>query len=431
MQEIEDEKIEFYEGSDTTFTLNGKQIVIPANLDTFNYYRSKYRRLAKVCADEFVERYIATINDYDSFMEMFLQLYDEYLHIPVQNAVDILISSGVYTYTTDSFKTEHIDLFHLAVDDYTTMEKSEELTKDNNYKLNNSFANALNKFAGSKFNHQFTQDILKGTLDGLVEDNREITEEQKAELFHRIKPENLFNRVFADYCNVFMTLAKILRKNGKDIWYLEEKDTSKLDAVFENLSNPNFPEDKMVEVLFELILTNPYKAEYYEFMKEKYGDTEEVKLISDYFCYPECVNPVYREEDFPKIEVDDNISMATEQPENTKDVESETGEQGMLSSIMDKVDTAQIKKGLKIGAGIGMSMLASSALFGGNKKQSAETDEIKREKMRQREMAASERQRKREAALESQRQWNAVKKANEERRRKGQPELPLPPRSWY
>ena len=228
-----------------------------------------------------------------------------------------------------------------------------------------------------------------------------------------------------------MTLAKILRKNGKDIWYLEEKDTSKLDAVFENLSNPNFPEDKMVEVLFELILTNPYKAEYYEFMKEKYGDTEEVKSISDYFCYPECVNPVYREEDFPKIEVDDNISMATEQPENTKDVESETGEQGMLSSIMDKVDTAQIKKGLKIGAGIGMSMLASSALFGGNKKQSAETDEIKREKMRQREMAASERQRKREAALESQRQWNAVKKANEERRRKGQPELPLPPRSWY
>ena len=166
-------------------------------------------------------------------------------------------------------------------------------------------------------------------------------------------------------------------------------------------------------------------------MKEKYGDAEEVKLISDYFCYPECVNPVYREEDFPKIEVDDNISMATEQSENTKDVESETGEQGMLSSIMDKVDTAQIKKGLKIGAGIGMSMLASSALFGGNKKQSAETDEIKREKRRQREMAASERKRKREAALESQRQWNAVKKANEERRRKGQPELRLPPRSWY
>ena len=78
-----------------------------------------------------------------------------------------------------------------------------------------------------------------------------------------------------------------------------------------------------------------------------------------------------------------------------------------------------------------MSMLASSALFGGNKKQSAETDESKREKMRQKEMREAGHQRKYEAAKESQRQWNAVKKANEERRRKGQPELPLPPRSWY
>ena len=34
-------------------------------------------------------------------------------------------------------------------------------------------------------------------------------------------------------------------------------------------------------------------------------------------------------------------------------------------------------------------------------------------------------------AVQSQREWDAVKKANEERRRKGQPELPLPPRFWY
>lgn len=36
--------------------------------------------------------------------------------------------------------------------------------------------------------------------------------QNKSGTFHRIKPENLFNRVFADYCNVFMTLANILRK---------------------------------------------------------------------------------------------------------------------------------------------------------------------------------------------------------------------------
>lgn len=44
---------------------------------------------------------------------------------------------------------------------------------------------------------------------------------------------------------------------------------------------------------------------------------------------------------------------------------------------------------------------------------------------------ATESVRRRQRAVESQRQWLAVKKANEERRRKGQPELPLPPREWY
>lgn len=48
------------------------------------------------------------------------------------------------------------------------------------------------------------------------------------------------------------------------------------------------------------------------------------------------------------------------------------------------------------------------------------------EKRRQQE----ERERRHQAAVESQRQWRAVKEANDERRRKGQPELPLPPRTW-
>lgn len=55
-------------------------------------------------------------------------------------------------------------------------------------------------------------------------------------------------------------------------------------------------------------------------------------------------------------------------------------------------------------------------------KKQAEYDEKRRQQ--------EERDRKHQAALESQRQWRAVKEANDERRRKGQPELPLPPRTW-
>lgn len=59
-------------------------------------------------------------------------------------------------------------------------------------------------------------------------------------------------------------------------------------------------------------------------------------------------------------------------------------------------------------------------------KREAELEESRREwEMKQ------ESERRHQAALESQRQWEAVRRANEERRKKGQPELPLPPRSWY
>lgn len=56
-----------------------------------------------------------------------------------------------------------------------------------------------------------------------------------------------------------------------------------------------------------------------------------------------------------------------------------------------------------------------------------EREQKEYEKKREREKR-DERHRR---AIQSQREWEAVRKANEERRRKGQPELPLPPRDWY
>ena len=54
----------------------------------------------------------------------------------------------------------------------------------------------------------------------------------------------------------------------------------------------------------------------------------------------------------------------------------------------------------------------------------------KQNEINERNRRDAERERKHQEAVESQRQWRAVKEANEERRRKGQPELPLPPRTW-
>ena len=77
---------------------------------------------------------------------------------------------------------------------------------------------------------------------------------------------------------------------------------------------------------------------------------------------------------------------------------------------------------LKIAAGVA---IGNSSSVNEEKKQ---TQLMKEQAIREKQQVAEARH---QAALESQRQWRAVKKANEERRRKGLPELPYPPRTWY
>ncbi len=67
-----------------------------------------------------------------------------------------------------------------------------------------------------------------------------------------------------------------------------------------------------------------------------------------------------------------------------------------------------------------------------NAKRRAEEDRERREKRdAKRHAQNAEYERKRQEARDSQRAWNAVHKANMERRRKAQPEIPYPPRKYY
>ena len=51
MGNIMEEAFTAYTGSEKVFTLNGKELVIPARFDAFITYRTKFMKLAKACAD--------------------------------------------------------------------------------------------------------------------------------------------------------------------------------------------------------------------------------------------------------------------------------------------------------------------------------------------------------------------------------------------
>ena len=57
------------------------------------------------------------------------------------------------------------------------------------------------------------------------------------------------------------------------------------------MSNPNFPQDKLLDVFLDILKTNPYKAEYHKFMISRFGENEETTAIKNYFGYTDFDHP--------------------------------------------------------------------------------------------------------------------------------------------
>lgn len=104
-------------------------------------------------------------------------------------------------------------------------------------------------------------------------------------MFDRINTANLFNRVFFDYWNVYLTLINAIISNGKRIWMSDDNAIRQAENISKNLSNPNFPQDKATEVIIQILLTCPYKKDYQKLLKTKFGNIEDVQAINEYFGY--------------------------------------------------------------------------------------------------------------------------------------------------
>lgn len=53
--------------------------------------------------------------------------------------------------------------------------------------------------------------------------------------------------------------------------------------MIENLQNPMFPKAKEISLLASLIETCPFGQAAYDILKQKFGETEEIKQIVEYF----------------------------------------------------------------------------------------------------------------------------------------------------
>ena len=192
---------------------------------------------------------------------------------------------------------------HLVVDYVNASLESVKKTVTNNAKTISSFTSLIPNISGIYgFGVKNTVDnALKAQAYNVVRDLAEeslinnasrLNQAQKAELYNRINTYNLFDFVFCDYWNVFLTLVCILIANGHTIWLpTDDKAITTAKNIFMNLSNPNFPKDKRLDVFLEILHTSPYKTEYMKYMIAEYGETEETTAIINYFGYTDFDNP--------------------------------------------------------------------------------------------------------------------------------------------
>ena len=199
------------------FQILEKEVDVPENLNIFNEYRLTYRELAKKVTTELVEEYKANIKNLDDFLGKFPELYKNKLEILTKKAVDTLVSEGVWTITYDSFLETHINDFHLAMDDYKVMVDNFNAKIEENQRKKEKMWGYVPTLMGGGFG---ISGVLKGIAtataynlirDGIEENSLKkanVKPEQRIEIYKLLNTSILFDRVFADYWNVFLSLVK-------------------------------------------------------------------------------------------------------------------------------------------------------------------------------------------------------------------------------
>jgi hypothetical protein len=275
------------------FPISGGVFNVPADLAAFNAYRVRFRAMAVKYSDRFEAEYKAKVRDFITFIEFFPRIYITNLEPLIQKAVDVLVSEEIWSVTFDSLMEEHREEFCNAFDSYDTICESAALTSGANQEKAAGAMSLVPNLVGGGFG---LKGAAKGILaagafnavrDGIensaVSSAANVNPAQQQELYGRIDRDVLFEEVFADYWNVFMTLAWTLRENGKEMWWQSEETVEQADNIFQNLSNPNFPQDRILGATIGLLEKNPYDEEYYEFIESRFGATAEVAAIKEYF----------------------------------------------------------------------------------------------------------------------------------------------------
>lgn len=124
--------------------------------------------------------------------------------------------------------------------------------------------------------------IGMGFIGKYIANQTKMSDEEKAQIFSKFRTDIFFKEVYNDYINTFYTTIQILSENGV-LNGISTRTGNEFNTLINNLKNPMFPQDKVSSALAELISAYPFSSPCYDVVKLKYGETDEVKQIIEYF----------------------------------------------------------------------------------------------------------------------------------------------------
>ncbi len=288
---VEPDQWKSKEGTVKKFPLEGSVIIVQANFDTCMQYYDDFKITARYYADRFKFKYKNCVTDFDALIHYFEEMYYEGLEPMIKRACGLLFLFGIYDANVDKVMEKHLKYYNRAISSCETM-AGIEMTR-------NKVAEQSGELVGNSIRMQGGGFGFKGAVKGIamaesvnlglgmlgkfVAHQNKMSQEEKADVFEKFKQDVFFEEVYIDYVNTFFTIVQLLAEH-KVLDNVTTHMNSEYSAIIENLQNPMFPKDKKVPLLVTLIQTCPFGPAAFEILKQKFGDTEEVKQIIDYFA---------------------------------------------------------------------------------------------------------------------------------------------------
>ena len=211
-------------GVSRSFALFGGVFEVSEELDAYNAYRQKFHDLASTYSERFKEQYTSKVCNLYTFMAFFPKIYAANFEPLVKKAVDILIGEELWNVTFGSFMEQHEENFHSAIDVFSTTLENVTLTAKANQEAVDSALSFIKDSCGKNLESDWQKKAYDKQAASIMKeaanDGGNLDDNQQKELYERINTAELFAMVFADFWRVELTLAFILKQNGKTSYKL-------------------------------------------------------------------------------------------------------------------------------------------------------------------------------------------------------------------